>query len=160
MTSTRTALLTAVTIETPEHIETLRQIRNACASGFVYDHSEVSPQRQRAWWSFMRDRVHAWLYLMPDADPVGYGLVRQTDDGRWWNSIAVLPRYRGQGFGAYITADVLRRHPYPVYATVCLDNLGAALMHHVADWEEVELDLTNGLLTLRSRQSAHERTDS
>src|SRR6266852_9598119 len=88
--------LTARTIETPEDVESLRQVRNATAWGFSHDTSQISPEQQRGWWATMRGKVRGWLYRLPAGDVVGFGVLRQTDDGRWWNSVGVLPAFAGR----------------------------------------------------------------
>lgn len=146
---TLTTQLIALAVVTPLEVQTLAEIRNECSGSFAHDNSTITPFRQRRWWQVMRGRVHAWLYATPLDDVIGYGVVRQEADGRWWNSIAVRPQWRGRGFGAQITADVLDRHPWPVWAQVRLDNPAALRMHHTREWEEIERDDT--LVTLRSR---------
>ena len=131
------ASLEALRVSTPAQVETLRQIRNATAAGFSHDNTQISHAVQRAWWSAMRGRVHAWLYAY-QGEVVGFGLVRQTEDGRWWNSLGVLPAYQGQGFGSAITTDLLSQHDGPVYASVRCDNLPAIAMHHPDQWERYD----------------------
>jgi hypothetical protein len=48
---------------------------------------------------------------------VGYGLLRQTEDGRWWSSVAVLPSYTGRGYGGAITALTTRTKATTARAT-------------------------------------------
>lgn len=131
--------LVARPIEDVVDVEALRQIRNACKDGFSHDTTEISAQAQRAWWVAQRGRVKAWLYWRSDL-VIGYGLLRQTDDGRWWTSVAVLPFCAGQGYGGAITADLIRRSDGPVYATARLDNPAARRLHRAADWEETGRD--------------------
>lgn len=122
-----------------DDVETLRLIRNACKDGFSHDNEEISQQAQAAWWIVMRGRVKGWLYWS-GAEVVGYGLLRQTDDGKWWSSVAVLPDQAGMGYGGAITADVVRRMPNIVWATARLDNPAAMKLHRSTDWEEWQRD--------------------
>lgn len=153
-------LLNAIPIETPEQIEILRKIRNATASGFTSDTSYITELRQRAWWVVMKGRLKAWLYTLPctgnaDWKPeyvVGYGLVRLADDGRWWDSLAVLPDYQRQGYGSYITADLLKRHDGPIYSLVRKDNIAAIAMHNNDQWDILDWVDSNNLLLLRSKR--------
>lgn len=129
-------------------VEQLRVIRNSCRSGFAHDNTEISRPAQAAWWIVMRGRVKAWLYRT-DEGVIGYGLLRQTDDGRWWNSVAVLPEFTHQGYGSAITADLLARHDGEVWAEARVDNVPAMRMHHMADWEM--LGFVDGRAQFRSR---------
>lgn len=131
--------LVARAVESEEDVEGLRLIRNACKDGFSHDNDEISMQQQAAWWVLMRDKVKAWLYWV-ELDVVGYGLLRQTDDGRWWTSVAVLPQHAGKGYGGAITADLVRRADEPVWATARLDNPAAMRLHREADWQETGRD--------------------
>jgi hypothetical protein len=139
--------LRALPVELDADVEALRLIRNACKDGFSHDNAEISPAAQLAWWVLMRGRVKAWLYSA-DGHLVGYGLVRQTDDGRWWASVAVLPEEAGQGYGGTITADLVRRVDVPVWGQARLDQPAAMRLHRAADWEEIERD--DRLVTYRT----------
>lgn len=131
--------LVARQIETEVDVESLRVIRNECKDGFSHDNDAITVQQQAAWWALMRERVKGWLYWNGLA-VVGYGLVRQTDDGRWWSSVAVLPEYAGKGYGGALTADLVRRVPHVVWATARLDNPPAMRLHRAADWDEIGRD--------------------
>lgn len=146
-------LLNAWPIESSEDVEILRQIRNACKDGFSHDNNAISQPAQEAWWVLMRDRVRAWLYWH-EADIVGYGLLRQTDDGRWWSSVAVVPSAAGHGYGGAITADLIRRIEEPVWAEARLDNPAAMRLHRMGDWEE--LGRTETHVSYRTRQSVYD----
>jgi GNAT superfamily N-acetyltransferase len=140
--------LLARPIEIDEDVETLRLIRNACKDGFSHDNSEISQQQQEAWWTLMRGKVKGWLYWV-GGEVVGYGLVRQTDDQRWWTSVAVLPDCAGRGYGGAITADLARRLSCAVWATARLDNPAALRLHRVDDWDEIGRD--DRLVTYRTK---------
>ena len=92
------------------HAETMRFIRNTCRAGFAHDTAKIGRRAQRIWWDTNRRRMVAALYYVGDA-PVGYGLLRQSEDGRWWSSVAVLPRFGGAGFGRAITQHIVRQSP-------------------------------------------------
>jgi ribosomal protein S18 acetylase RimI-like enzyme len=132
-------------------VDMLRSIRNACKDGFAHDNEAISVQAQKAWWIVNRDRVKAWLYWREGDGIIGYGLVRQTDDGRWWNSIAVLPLFAGKGYGSAITADLVARcSPYwQIWAEVRVENIAAMRMHRRDDWEL--MGFVGGLAQFRSR---------
>lgn len=141
--------LTADLIEDDQDVEMLRQIRNACKDGFAHDNTEITPQAQAAWWIVSCGAVRAWLYWTVEAGVVGYGLLRKTDDGRWWSSVAVLPSHAGHGYGGAITADLVRHSDQPTWGTARLDNPAAMRLHRAVDWEEVERD--DRLVTYRTR---------
>lgn len=133
--------LLAVPVKDEIDVEILRVIRNACKDGFSTDNEEITPQQQEAWWTLMSGKVKAWLYVATaSTETVGFGLLRQTDDGRWWSSVAVVPEAAGHGYGGAITADVVRRSDETVYATARLDNPAAMRLHREADWEETGRD--------------------
>lgn len=149
--------LTAIAVETAEQVERLRHMRNATAYGFSNDVGQISMQHQHAWWIAMRGRVRAWLYQSED-QLIGFGMLRQTEDGKWWNSLGVLPAYQRHGYGAEITHDLLLHHQFrsdvgnqPLYATVRRENLAALAMHHEQDWDIIDGD-DERLTYFRSKQ--------
>lgn len=141
--------LEATEILNDDDVEVLRLIRNACRDGFAHDNEPISEAAQHAWWIVMQGRVRAWLYVyygglyvdtVLPPETVGYGLLRQTDDGRWWASVGVLPDCTGHGFGSAIMADVIRRGDGEVWSSARLDNVPAQKIHRADDWEEVGRD--------------------
>ena len=52
---------------------------------------------------------------------VGYGLLR-LDARQWWASLAVLPRYQGQGYGTDIYRYLAASTDQDVYAEILADN--------------------------------------
>lgn len=138
---------------TDEHdVETLRCIRNATKDGFSHDNHTISQTEQQEWWGRMKTKVRGWLYIH-GTETVGYGLLRQTEDGKWWSSVAVLEQFAGHGFGGAITADLVRRHPEYVYATARLDNPAALAIHRKVDWNETHRD--DRLAHYRTRLHCH-----
>lgn len=130
--------LIATPIESAVDVEALRTLRNSTREGFAHDTAFISEAVQRAWWVAMRGRVRGWLYWH-EADfsmsvLVGYGLLRMTEDGRWWTSIAVLPQHAGHGYGKAIMADTIRRHDGTVWSEARLDNIAAMKIHPAEDW--------------------------
>lgn len=130
--------LSASQIESTFDVEILRMLRNASREGFAHDNTFISENVQRAWWVAMRGRVRGCLYRVLQQGPfrpiVGYGLLRMTEDGRWWTSIAVLPQHGGQGYGKAIMADTIRRHDGTVWSEARLDNIAAMKIHPAEDW--------------------------
>jgi GNAT superfamily N-acetyltransferase len=132
-------ILQAIKIETPEHVELLRQLRNLTSYGFSHFRGYITEDQQEIWWEEHKDHFEGWLYWHMMAQTfVGYGAVRQDSDGKWWNSIAVRPAHQGRGYGTMITHDVLARHHGPVFATVLKDNHAGIAMHHTDDWECID----------------------
>lgn len=137
-------------VVTDNQIDWMRYLRNASIGTFSHDNNVISEEVQHAWWVANRGFVKAWLYLLkPDLDSmkpgnvyqsaiIGYGLVRRIYDGTWWNSLAVLPAYRGKGLGSFITADLVQKHEGVLYASVLRDNPAGLAMHHNSDWEIID----------------------
>lgn len=122
------------------HAESMRQIRNTCRAGFAHDREKIGRRDQRAWWGSNRGRLVGMLYYAGDR-PVGYGLLRQTEDGRWWSSVAVLPQYGGNGYGRAITQHIIRQSPDGVvWAEARKDQPAACALHRTDDWEVVGED--------------------
>lgn len=155
--------LRAYPVKDAADVEILRMIRNVCKDGFSADNHEITQAEQAAWWDLMHERVKAWLYtatardtdgetgLIPET--IGYGLLRQTDDGRWWTSVAVVPEAAGHGYGGAITADLARRSDVTVWASARLDNPAAMRLHRESDWEETHRD--ERLAHFRTRPHVH-----
>ncbi|MEO8082515.1 MAG: GNAT family N-acetyltransferase [Ardenticatenales bacterium] len=122
------------------HAETMRFVRNTCRAGFAHDTAKIGRRAQRAWWQANRTRMVAALYYVGDA-PAGYGLLRQSEDGRWWSSVAVLPRFGGIGFGRAITQHLVRQSPDGVvWAEARKDQPAACALHRADDWEVIGED--------------------
>lgn len=130
-------------------VETLRIVRNACTGTYAHFNGRMSYGKQQAWWQSEKARrdIHVWLYyysepIAGEAYPsyvlVGFGMVREDDHRVWWNSIGVLPDYRGCGYGSYITSDVARRRYDPIYAAVRRDNPAGIQMHKASDWRRLK----------------------
>lgn len=127
--------LTPHRVEDDSDVEAVRMIRNACRAGFAHFTGEISRDQQAAWWEAGAGRLIGYLYTTSRREVVGYGLLRQTDDGRWWSSVAVLPSHAGRGYGGAITAHVIRCAPGGVvYAEARLDNPAAVALHRAEDW--------------------------
>ncbi|HET7638191.1 MAG TPA: GNAT family N-acetyltransferase [Ktedonobacteraceae bacterium] len=143
--------LKAVRIQTEDHVEELRILRNITSYGFSNFNGYISYYDQLAWWNNNQSNIEGWLYEHIDESVyVGFGLVRREDDGKWWNSIGVHPNYQGLGYGKYITHDILNRHNGVVFATIRKDNPNAIKMHASSDWETIEGPNTK-LIYLRSK---------
>jgi hypothetical protein len=138
--SIATVHLAPIPIRYPEQVETLRRLRNATRQGFSTVNVEIGMADQQRWWAAMQGKVLGWLYEDELANVVGFGLLRQSEDGRWWTTVGVLPEYGGLGYGSAITHDVVRKAPGVCHATARLDNPAAQRLHRPEDWEEVGRD--------------------
>jgi hypothetical protein len=136
----RNLLLWASEVAEPWDVENLRGLRNGTAWGFSHDNSEITRERQEQWWREMSGRV-------------GFGVLRRTEDGRWWTSVGVDGVWSGKGFGGAITADLLRKSPEQCWATARVDNVPAQRLHRASDWEELHRD--EHLVYFRSRPQVH-----
>lgn len=101
--------------------ETLRQIRNSGRQWMTRDSSEITPQQQQVWWYTLDvSALRIWLARVAETD-VAYGLLR-LDGGRWWCSLAVLPRYQGQGYGREVYRFLAAATTENVWAEILADN--------------------------------------
>jgi GNAT superfamily N-acetyltransferase len=135
--------LIAKSIEHDNDVQMLRAIRNVCREGFAHDTEPISAEQQRQWWEAGRAKgdLLAWLYCKaPHNIIVGYGLLRRTEDGRWWTSVGVFPIHAGQGYGGAITCDLVEKAPEPPYAQARKDNPAAVKLHRESHWERVGED--------------------
>lgn len=119
-----------------EDVEWLRVIRNTGRAGFSHDQAFIPQEAQEAWWVAHCGDCIPYLYQDCDGFVVGYGLLRRSEDGRWWSSVAVLPPYTGRHYGGAITRHIIRQSPTGVvWASARLDNPAADRLHNRKDWE-------------------------
>lgn len=130
--------LTAHFIASELDVERLRYVRNRTAHGYSTHTEQISEAQQRAWWVENRDRVMGWLYRDEWRTLVGFGLLRQADDGYWLTVVGVLPEHGGRGYGKWITHDIVMRAPGKVRATARKDNPAAVKLHVPEDWRIVD----------------------
>ncbi len=116
------------------------RIRSAQAAGFSHDHNPISDDQQRAWWRKHFARLSGWLYEDGDRNVVGYGLLRQEDDGRWYSSVAVDPAHTGHGYGRTITTHLVTFFPFEVWASARNDNPAAQRLHDDLIWDVLGAD--------------------
>lgn len=133
--------LTARPVVDDLDVEWLRAIRNTCREGFAHDQAVITMRQQAAWWQANQGRLVAYLYQDVQGFIVGYALLRSTEDGRWWSSVAVLPSFTGRGYGKALTAHIIRQSPTGVvYAQARRDNVPADKLHNRRDWIVVDED--------------------
>jgi RimJ/RimL family protein N-acetyltransferase len=109
-------------VTTLDEVEILRQIRNSGRQWMTRHTAEITIEEQQAWW---RTAVHdpsldVWLFRVAETD-IGYGLLR-IEKGLEWCSLAVLPRYQGQGYGTQIYRWLALSSDQDVYAEILADN--------------------------------------
>lgn len=106
----------------PADGEHVRVLRNSGRAWMTRDTAEIPPAAQRSWWA-ARDPAVCPIWLAQIArTTVGYGLLRWTDDGRAWCSLAVSPRWRGHGFGTQIYGYLACAHAGETWAEILADN--------------------------------------
>lgn len=135
-----TLMLQATAVATDGDVETLRQIRNSGRQWMTRATAEITPDQQRAWWAQRNAKTcRVWLFRIADT-AVGYGLLRLEHE-RWWCSLAVLPRFQGQGYGGAIYRYLACACDGDTWAEILADNrpslracLGAGFdLHAVLD---------------------------
>lgn len=129
--------LTAHPIESEIDVERLRLIRNKTAHGYSNHTDQISQAQQRRWWAENHERLMGWLYRDEFTQLVGFGLLRQDDDGDWLTVVGVLPGFEGKGYGKFITHDIVTKAPGRCRATARKDNPGAVKLHVESDWDIV-----------------------
>jgi GNAT superfamily N-acetyltransferase len=107
-------------VTTDDDVETLRLIRNSGRQWMTRDTSEITREQQRKWWASDPGDRYIWLFSEAKTD-VAYGLLR-LEAGRWWCSLAVLPRYQRQGYGTAIYRYLALAIRENVYAEILADN--------------------------------------
>lgn len=102
--------------------EVVRIIRNTGRQWMTRDTREIGYEAQRAWWARRAtdEAMRIWIGRVAETD-VAYGLLR-LDGGRWWASLAVLPRYQGQGYGCEAYRYLAAATDQDVYAEILADN--------------------------------------
>lgn len=102
--------------------EVVRVIRNSGRQWMTRDTREIGYDDQQEWWAMcaIEQAMRIWIGRLAEMD-VAYGLLR-LEDRRWWASLAVLPRYQGQGYGCEIYRYLASAIDQDVYAEILADN--------------------------------------
>lgn len=102
--------------------EVIRVIRNSGRQWMTRDTKEIGYDHQQAWWARRAtdEAMRIWIASVATTD-VGYGLLR-FEARQWWASLAVLPRYQGQGYGTDIYRYLAASTDQSVYAEILADN--------------------------------------
>lgn len=141
--------LTARRVLTDADALAMGAIRDRQRGGFSHDTSPIDAARQLAWWRTNRNRLLAYLYTDGAGAVVGYGCLRQEDDGRWYSSVAVDADHAGHGYGKAITAHLILAVGHEVWASARNDNPAAQKLHDPLLW--VALGADNDLTYYRTR---------
>lgn len=150
--------LTARLVLTDDDALTMGRIRDRQRAGFSHDTSPITPERQLAWWHTNRNRLHAYLYVDGAGATVGYGCLRQGEDGRWWSSVAVEAGYTGLGHGKAITSHLVLAVGHDVWASARNDNPAAQRLHDPLLWGPLGAD--NELTFYRTRPKVRDAAPS
>jgi len=146
---------------TPADVEAMRIARNSCREFMTRDTSEITPERQVAWFSALdRTEVKPFVFRIGGA-PVGYGLVRLETlapyyvsegpprlDGRWWLSGGLLPPWRGRGYGKRLFAQLAAVAGTPCWLDVRKDNLPGRRTYAALGFQETGSDDTVAVMRL------------
>jgi hypothetical protein len=127
----------------------LGQIRNEGRLSFSHDTSEIDGPRQIAWWHANKARLEPWLFDNEAGETVGYALLRQEDNSRWYSSLAVRKGHNGHDYGRQMLAWLVARWPFEVWATARADNPAACKLHDPLLWEACGAH--DGLILYRTR---------
>lgn len=136
--------LRPIPVTHPAHVESMRRTRNHCASGFANYNGQITVEQQERWWAENKDSVRAWLYADDTQGTkattviVGFGLIRQHDDGRWFTTVGILPEYAGHDFGKEVTAHLIAQVPGKCHGIARRDNPAAVKLHVASDWQVIE----------------------
>lgn len=133
---TRPPRLVARQVLTLADVRLLGQIRDERREGFSHDRTPIGAARQLAWWAEHRELLDAWLFADKDGETVGFGVLRQEADGRWYSSVAVRKAHSGHGYGLTITSWLVLQWPHEVWASARDDNPGAMALHDDLVWEQ------------------------
>jgi len=106
---------------TSEDAETIRLIRNSGHQWMTRDPRLITVDEQAIWWASRNpETARLWLGRIADTD-VGYGMLRLVES-RWWASLAVLPRYQGNGYGTELYRYLALSTDQHVWAEILADN--------------------------------------
>jgi len=102
--------------------EVVRVIRNSGRQWMTRDTREITYDAQQLWWARFstEETMRIWIASVATTD-IGYGLLR-FEARQWWASLAVLPRYQGQGYGTDIYRYLAASTDQDVYAEILADN--------------------------------------
>ena len=122
-------------ITTFEQAEVMRMLRNIGRTSYSHDHTEITEERQRAFWEKNKDTMIGFIYYdYITGNPVAYAALLFRG-GRYWSTNAVHPMYRGMKYGKATLHHVIHQGPCDVWALARKDNPAAVKEHDPTDWE-------------------------
>ena len=142
--------LRPVRITSIEQAQLMREIRNTCREGFSRDNNLISEKQQIGWWEKNSDKIMAFLFYKKGM-VIGYGALITGEDGRYYNSNAVLPRYRGRGYGRAILSCLAEYIDQDIYGQALKSNIPAIKQHSSDLWERYDED--NAVVRFRTRKA-------
>lgn len=156
--------LKAKAVETLEEVETLRLIRNEVRSFMTGSNAFISASEQLEWWE--RAPRTAFLYFV-DGVAAGYGNLRREGEKTWLTG-ALLPDYRGKGYGRELFTHLLAARPdgtvpaleawrWNEKALGLYESLGFRIVGHGEYTMLLEAQDTVPLFKVRMEPSASER---
>lgn len=144
-----------VRVELDYQVELLRQAYNDSRAGLART-SGITARAQRTWWKSV-DRVNVRPYLLfADSAVLGYGMLRQDDDGLWWASGAVKPPYRGVGCGRALFSLLVALCQEDTWLSVREDNEVAARLYLSLGFEEMYRRACDHSIIMVKRRSISE----
>lgn len=103
-------MITYVPVDTLPKAETLRVLRNECAEWMTKDTTEITAERQEAFFKnkIATGLIEGWV-MFSDDDPIGYGLLLQSDDPQTLiMSCGLGAKYRDGGLGTSLVKMITR----------------------------------------------------
>lgn len=147
-----------VRVEHDYHVELLREAYN-CSRAHLARPGGITERAQRSWWKSV-DRACVRPYLLvADTAVLGYGMLRQDDDGLWWASGAVTPESRGDGFGRALFSLLVALCPEDTWLSVREDNEVAYRLYRSLGFEEMYRRACDHSIIMVKRRSINEPWD-
>jgi len=138
--------LVPVKVDTVERAILMGRIRDTGRDSFSNDHTPFDEARQRKFWQDNKDTMTAYLFRHPESwEAVAYSATLLRD-GKYYTSNAVLPAWRGRGYGKAVLHFIVNIVEHDCWATALLTNKAARREHNIVDWEQVVVDEIGGLV--------------
>lgn len=103
MNSIITNELHPIRVDTIQHAQIVRSIRNEVRSFMTTNHAHISATEQYSWWDLSRV---LYLYENLLGAYVGFGYIREVN-GKKWGTLAVSPEFQNEGYGTDIYKHLL-----------------------------------------------------
>jgi GNAT superfamily N-acetyltransferase len=95
--------LQPIRVDTIQHAQIVRLIRNEVKSFMTSDHKHITAEEQYSWWDLSRV---LYLYENLLGVYIGFGYIREIN-GKKWGTLAVLPEFQNEGYGTDIYKHLL-----------------------------------------------------